>query len=243
LERLKSLTGPQRAAVVTEALGAAKAMVGDPEFAQAHEAYLTSHLRAVNHGLDVEADARKTQSQMEADPEKAMRDTMTVAGAQMAQGLRKLDRNGLKMMIEMDLEGGDAKLKKIAAQLDTNFEECRREYSLWKSASMGGPATESAYQAALSQGATQKDRQKMMDEQRAWNQYNMKSMLRRKLDAFIATASSVDFSAQTAAVNGKQRFVDPKYEAKPGEWKMLYRAGKEPVGAALTIAKQWRQEL
>lgn len=243
VERLKSLTGPQRAAAVTEALSVAKAIIGEAEFAQAHEAYLTSNLRAANHGIDIEADARKTQRQMETDPEKAIRDTMTVAGAQMAQGLRKLDRNGLKMMIDMDLEGGDAKLKKIATLLDSNFEECRREYSLWKSASMGGPSTESAYQAALSQGSTQKDRQKLLDEQRAWNQYNLKSMLRQKLDAFIATASSVDFAAQTAAVNGKQRFVNPKYEAKPGDWKMLYRAGKEPVGAALAFARQWRQEL
>ena len=68
-------------------------------------------------------------------------------------------------------------------------------------------------------------------------------MLTRRLDEFIATASTVDFAAQTRQAQGKTLFVSPQYERKNSEWKALYRAGKEPVTAALEFARQWRKEL
>jgi hypothetical protein len=98
-------------------------------------------------------------------------------------------------------------------------------------------------QTALGQGASRQDRQKLLDEQKAWDRYNLKSMLRQRLDAFLALAPTVDFAAQTRPSSGRTVFTDPKCEAKSAEWKMLYRAGKEPVLAALEFARQWRREL
>ena len=38
-------------------------------------------------------------------------------------------------------------------------------------------------------------------------------------------------------------FVDPRYEEKPSEWKVCYRAGKEPVETARAMAQEWLQEM
>lgn len=243
LGRLKAMPGPQKAGAVTEALQLAKSVVSSAAFAKAHEEYLTTQLRAANHGLDLKTEEAALQKRMtggsSGDPEAMMK----VAGAQMAQSFRKMDKNTLKMMLDMELKEGDAKLKKIAPLIESNFEEFRKQYSLLKSASMGGPATEAEFQAALGEGASQQDRRKLLDEQKAWNQYNLKSSLTRRLDEFIATASTVDFAAQTAPSGGKIRFVNPAYERKSNEWKMMFRAGREPVQAALEFARQWRAEL
>ena len=63
--------------------------------------------------------------------------------------------------------------------------------------------------------------------------------LRRRLTYFLDTTQDVDFGAKTA--NG--RFVDATNEAKPPEWKMCYRAGKEATDAARGVAESWLKEL
>src|SRR6185369_6174168 len=82
-----------------------------------------------------------------------------------------------------------------------------------------------------------------MEEQRAWDQHNLKAELRRRLTEFIATAESVDFAAPTQRSAGKIVFANHELERKPSHWKSLYRLGKEPTMAAVGVAKQWLREL
>ena len=41
----------------------------------------------------------------------------------------------------------------------------------------------------------------------------------------------------------KERFAETRYEMKPSEWKLCYRAGKAPVEAARAFAQGWLKEL
>ncbi len=66
-----------------------------------------------------------------------------------------------------------------------------------------------------------------------------RTLIARRLQAFLAVSAEVDFSAKVEEVKGKMRFVEEAYEEKPGEWKLCYRAGKEPVAAARTFAGAW----
>lgn len=43
--------------------------------------------------------------------------------------------------------------------------------------------------------------------------------------------------------NGKKVLAEARYEGKPGEWKLCYRAGQEATTAARTAAPGWLQEL
>lgn len=241
VEKFKALSPEARAALVSEALRAAKTLISTAAFAKAHEQYLADELHAVNHGGAVTTDIAK---KIEADPEAGLKDMMTVAAAQMGQALRQQsNQTALKMMLDMDLRDGDAKLKKIAPLLSSNFDEFRKQYSLWKCAKMGGPATEEAYQAALKQAGVLSSQQDKEHEQRKWDDNNLKAVLRKRLDQFIATAATVDFAAQTKQEGGMLRFVNPAYERKPSDWKLMYRAGRAPVQTALDFARAWRKEL
>lgn len=64
-----------------------------------------------------------------------------------------------------------------------------------------------------------------------------------RLNKFLTLAASVDFSATTHEVNGKKKFDKPAYEAKPYDWKQVYRAGKEVIEPATAFARQWLKEL
>lgn len=70
-----------------------------------------------------------------------------------------------------------------------------------------------------------------------------KVTLKARLQAFLDTTADVDFDAETESSGGLKRFVNEKYEAKPPEWKMCYRAGKEVTEAVRAFAKDWISEL
>lgn len=68
--------------------------------------------------------------------------------------------------------------------------------------------------------------------------------IRRSLRAFLALAASVDFAAKVQRhPEGGVSFVDPDHEAKPSDWKALYRLGRETTAALQAAAQQWLVEL
>jgi hypothetical protein len=69
-------------------------------------------------------------------------------------------------------------------------------------------------------------------------------LIARRLREFLEVSADVDFEAKlVAAGSGRTRFADPEDEAKGGEWKLCYRAGKDAVGAARTFATSWLAQL
>ena len=67
--------------------------------------------------------------------------------------------------------------------------------------------------------------------------------LKRRLQSFLDATADVDFEAEIKGEGGSRRFVDKQYEARPPEWKMCFRAGKEASDAARAFAKGWLEEL
>ena len=66
-----------------------------------------------------------------------------------------------------------------------------------------------------------------------------KELIKARLEQFLDATEDVDFDAK---LNGR-KFADKQYERKPQEWKLAYRAGKEPVEKARAFAEQWLKEL
>ncbi len=66
-----------------------------------------------------------------------------------------------------------------------------------------------------------------------------------RLREFLTLSATVDFGAKLVPCRNSQRscFADPAYEGKPGDWKKLYRAGKEPVDAARAFATKWLADI
>jgi hypothetical protein len=72
---------------------------------------------------------------------------------------------------------------------------------------------------------------------------DVKQLIARRLRAFLELSATVDFSATLVEKDKKMRFTDAAFEAKPREWKMLYRAGKPAVDAARAAAEEWLKAL
>jgi hypothetical protein len=71
-----------------------------------------------------------------------------------------------------------------------------------------------------------------------------RTLIAQRLQQFLDVSADVDFTARLIkADSGKLKFAEPRYEAKPGNWKICFRAGKEAVGAARTFAASWLKEL
>jgi flagellar biosynthesis GTPase FlhF len=73
---------------------------------------------------------------------------------------------------------------------------------------------------------------------------NPKPLIKKWLTKFLEVSKNVDYGAALKrGEEGKMLFVNADYEAKPPEWKMCYRAGRDVVHAGRTEAQQWLNEL
>jgi hypothetical protein len=70
-----------------------------------------------------------------------------------------------------------------------------------------------------------------------------RQLIAKQLQRFLDLSASVDFSATLEFRQGRHRFVNPEYEAKPAEWKLIFRAGKETVDAVRLEVKNWLAEI
>ncbi|GAB3711944.1 hypothetical protein GCM10027592_50020 [Spirosoma flavus] len=67
--------------------------------------------------------------------------------------------------------------------------------------------------------------------------------IKKRLQAFVTLAESVDFDAKVLPQGSKMEFARADYRNQSDEWKLLYRIGREPVMAAHDLARTWLSEL
>jgi hypothetical protein len=70
-----------------------------------------------------------------------------------------------------------------------------------------------------------------------------RALVTLRLRHFLDVTKDVDFAAQLVDKDKKRVFADPANEARPGEWKMAFRAGKPATDAARTFAQKWLNDL
>lgn len=68
-------------------------------------------------------------------------------------------------------------------------------------------------------------------------------LIARRLQLFLTVSADVDFTAKLEGSGTSKTFVNPAYQQKPSDWKMCYRAGKEPVDAARAAVTDWLKAL
>jgi hypothetical protein len=70
------------------------------------------------------------------------------------------------------------------------------------------------------------------------------TLIARRLAEFLEMSKDVDFGARLVpGPGGKQVFAEARYEDKPAEWKLCYRAGAEATRAAREFAADWLKTL
>lgn len=63
--------------------------------------------------------------------------------------------------------------------------------------------------------------------------------LMKALRHFLAVTDGVDYGAGVSLQNGRKYFSNKAFEAKPAEWKMAYRAGREASEGARSYVRAW----
>jgi hypothetical protein len=249
-QTLRGMDEQARANFIKEVLPAVKAVVMSAEYGKQHEDHIRTSYQAVNHGVKIGEDKPHTAD----DAMKAMQDVVKQIAAQMALNIRSMPAQSVKMLFDEDLgnwkqqaadkENEDrAKYQKLVARsaqilplASSNAEEFKNQYSLLKHIEAGGSGVESDI-------VTSNGDDKKQQEQRAWNEYNLRTLLKKRLNEFVQVASSVDFAAQTTGEGRARKFVKAEYERKPAEWKTLFRLGRAPTTAAADFAREWLKEL
>ena len=70
-----------------------------------------------------------------------------------------------------------------------------------------------------------------------------RALIALRLRHFLDTTKDVAYDAQLVDKDKRRVFADSALEAKPGDWKMAYRAGKPATDAARTFAQKWMNDL
>jgi uncharacterized protein YukE len=156
-----------------------------------------------------------------------------------------------QVSVDEQLRQNKAKREAALAELKKNIASMPAEYR--KSA-------EDAYQQAAEQmkqmetpealeterqsiEATRQDHKAEFDQAvQSWSeQYPAapNGLVKRRLHEFLDQTAGVDFNAKLAGTT----FVNPDYEAKPSNWKLAFRAGRETTERARTFAERWLAEL
>lgn len=179
--------------------------------------------------------ARYDEARRDAKPEApdAVPSAAEVA-AQQRKGLEEAIANAQKTAATMpamkkELDGMIAELRKQLAQIG---KDAAMNAQLDAAQKMQADANAASYKEDLAKW------------EKEWPA-DPKLMIIARLRAFLEQSGSVDFAAKTQFDGSirKNVFVNPEYENKDGQWKLIYRAGKPAVDAARAAAQEWLKAL
>lgn len=85
-------------------------------------------------------------------------------------------------------------------------------------------------------------REKEEYERRALPQ-DPKECLRMRLKSLLEATDKVDYKAKLVDEGGVKRFAATEQEARPAEWKLCFRVGKEACEAARSFARGWLAQI
>ncbi|WP_315819271.1 hypothetical protein [Paraflavitalea speifideaquila] len=146
-------------------------------------------------------------------------------------------RKAKSLPVELKV-AGTRQLIKFAREY-TKTSEFQKKYTKWRNERLGYKKKKLGIPNPMKMidNAIDKQLNKAEDEKRF--PANAHELIKQRLKEFLDIAATVDFDA---SLNGSM-FANPEYEAKSGQWKMCYRAGKEVVTAAREEAQAWLKEL
>jgi hypothetical protein len=248
LPALQAMTPADKLALTQEVLASVKATVMAPGFRAEHTARIATQTnRAVDHGIDAETygitgnldtDTINTTvvpiiQMMRSFPDEALIQGFQDERAELPQQIN--DESGEE---RAKLQAYLAKLNTLVPLVKSNPQEFKTQYTLAKSASMGGPDTEAKLQAAMSGGA---DMEKIRLEQTYWNKYNLDAILKKNLTRFIDQATKVDFRQPTQVKDGYLYWGDGSEMSALDALEITL--GQAPTNAAVAFARAWLSEL
>jgi hypothetical protein len=248
---IQTMGAAERLALTREVLATMKAHIMTPAFRAAHTAKIAKLVGrpAVNHGVDELTYGMTTDPSSltmiavsliyvtRSMPPDHVKDAFEAERAELAETI-KSETGAERAKAQKDL----ARLNALAPLMNSNPEEFKRQYSLAKSAAMGGPDTEARFQAAAASG---QDTDRIRLEQANWNRINLTMILRKNLTKFVNQATTMDFKRVTfmneasmywGTNMGNRDLMSPLEQLER-------HLGPAPTAAAVQVARAWLKEL
>ncbi|MCX6622321.1 MAG: hypothetical protein NTY38_14880, partial [Acidobacteria bacterium] len=135
----------------------------------------------MDHGLKVDPNAPR--------PEPNEKSEQGKMAATLAEGLKTVPPEGLKMLLDSDVQSLSKsqnpadkerldKVRQILALIPGRYPEAKKLYVIYLMAKMGGPSDEASIQAAIQDSAKADAEQKRREQQINYDKYNLKAQLR-----------------------------------------------------------------
>jgi hypothetical protein len=146
--------------------------------------------------------------------------------AEQRQGIVNMKKSAAKMPPDVQ--------KQMQATIKQLEENAARQA---KDPQMAALMKQSYEQAAVSD---QKDYQNRLAQWEKKYPADPRVLIAARLHHFLEVSRDIPFNARLAPdKQGRMKFADPQYEARPDQWKLCFRAGREPVEAARAFAREW----
>lgn len=243
---LQLMTPAERLALTQEVLAAVKAAVSTPAFKAKHAAYIKQTRNAIDHGI---ADTEKLglSGSLDADAIRGMIvpiiDMLRTSPVEALKQAYEVDRNDLRDTIKSETGEEKAKAQRDLARLDAiapllkaNPEGFRTQYTLAKSASLGGPDTEAKLQALT---ASREDMETLRVQQNQWNHWNLNEVIKKSLLQYIDYAARV---RPSGAYECDNQSLNANYN-KGSLDALMNLMGAGPISAGAQFAQAWLKEL
>lgn len=139
----------------------------------------------------------------------------------------------------------EANIKKMPPEMQKQMEDMVRQMKaqqeeLKKNTEYQGMRDSAMKEAQANQDQEYKERHAKFE---ADHPANADLLIAARLKQFLALSADVNHGAKLVKQGDKMRFEDPALEAKPAEWKLCFRAGREATDAARAFAAEWLKEL
>ncbi len=150
--------------------------------------------------------------------------------AEQRQSLAEMKQNVAKMSPDMQKQ-----MEPMVQQMEASVER------LAKDPQMAAMMKQSYEQENISEQKSYQDRLAVWEKKYPTDS---RALIAVRLHQFLDLSRDIPFDAKLApGGGGKMKFADPQYEARSSEWKLCYRAGREPVQAARAFASEWLRQI
>jgi hypothetical protein len=150
--------------------------------------------------------------------------------AEQRQGLKTMKENVAKMSPDMRKQMEDT-VKQMEAMVEQYAKDPQMAAMLKQGYEQNSIAEQKSYQDRLA-----KYEKEYPPDPRV--------LIAARLHEFLELTQDIPFDAKLVPNGtGKMKFADSQYEDKSNQWKLCYRAGREPVQAARAFATGWLHQI
>jgi hypothetical protein len=163
-----------------------------------------------------------------------------------AKGSADQQMSDLQVQQRKSLEEMKAQVAKMTPDMQKQMQPVIKQLEDQLSKQSSNP-TQSAAMKNTFEAQGQADQEKYKKSLTQWSTdypEQPDTVIAKRLKEFLALTADVDFDAKLEPEGGgRMRFANAQDEQKSSDWKLCYRAGREPVAAARALATDWLHQL